>query len=183
MKAKDSLRRMELDKLVRMGNFNHNLGVLENKKGELKVIRRPGQGVDKDPSNYLPCQFCHGFFQKKDLYLHKPKCPFEPENPDQVNVRSKKLQHTGRLLSAASKFPVGCSPQLSEHVLRIMVVDQVSDVVRSDETILMVGSTIIENRGGEKAMKVSHQMRLLGRLLIKVRELFKRFYLQNIATI
>ena len=51
-----------------------------------------------------------------------------------------------------------------------MVVDQVSDVVRSDETILMVGSTIIENRGGEKAMKVSHQMRLLCRLLIKVRE-------------
>ena len=52
-----------------------------------------------------------------------------------------------------------------------MAVDQVSDVVRSDETILMVGSTIIENRGSEKAMEVSHQMRLLGRLLIKVREL------------
>ena len=64
MKASNSLRRIELDKLVRMGNFNHNLRVLEMKKGELKVIRRPGQGVDKDPSNYLPCQFCHGFFQK-----------------------------------------------------------------------------------------------------------------------
>ena len=150
---------------------NHNLGVLENKKGELNVIKRAGQGVDKDPSNYLPCQFCHGFFQKKYLYRHTPKCPFVKQNPDQVNVRSKKLQHTGRLLSAANKFPIGCSPQLSKHVLRIMAVDQVSDVVRSDETILMVGSTIIENRGGEKAMEVSHQMRLLGRLLIKVREL------------
>ena len=59
-----------------MGNFNHNLRVLEMKKGELKVICRPGQDVDKDPSNYLPCQFCHGFFQKKDLYRHTPKCPF-----------------------------------------------------------------------------------------------------------
>ena len=170
MKARDSLRRMELEKLVRMGNFNHNLGVLESEKGELKVIRRPGQGVDKDPSNYLPCQFCHGFFQKKDLYRHTPKCPFVPENSDQVNLRSKKLQHTGRLLLAANNFPTGCSPQLSEHVLSIMAVDHVSDVVRSDETILMVGSTILENRGGEKAVEVSHQMRLLGRLLIKVRE-------------
>ena len=154
-----------------MGNFNHNLGVLENEKGELKVIRRPGQGVDKDPSNYLPCQLCHGFFQKKDLYRHTPKCPFVPENSDQVNVRSKKLQHTGRLLLAANNFPTGCSPQLSEHVLSIMAVDHVlHDVVRSDETILMVGSTILENRGGETAVEASHQMRLLGRLLIKVRE-------------
>ena len=169
MKANDSLRRIELDKLIRMGNFNHNLRVLEIKKGELKVIRRPGQGVDKDPSNYLPCQFCHGFFQKKDLYRHTPKCPFV--DPDQLNVRSRKLQHAGRLLLASNKFPTGCSPQLSEHVLSIMAMDQVSDLVRSDETILMVGSTLIENRGGEKAVEVSHQMRLLSRLLIKVREL------------
>ena len=170
MKPNDSARRMELDKITRMGNFSHNLRVLEMKQGELKIIGRPGQGVDKDPSNYLPCQFCHGFFQKKDLYRHTPKCPFV-ENPEQVNACSKKLQHAGRLLLASNKFPTGCSPQLSEHVLSIMAVDKVSDVVRSDETILMVGSTLIEDRGGEKAVEVSHQMRLLSRLLIKVREI------------
>ena len=126
--------------------------------------------MDKDTSNYLPCQFCHGFFQKKDLYRHTSKCPFVPENPDQVNLRSKKLQHTGRLLWAANNCPTGCSPQLSEHVRSIMALDDVGDVVRSDETILIVGSTILENQGGEKAVEVSHQMRLLGRLLIKIRE-------------
>ena len=52
-----------------------------------------------------------------------------------------------------------------------MAVDHVSDVVRSDETILMIGSTLIENRGGEKAVEVSHQMTLLSRLLIKVKEI------------
>ena len=79
------------------------------------------------------------------------------------------LQHAGRLLLACNKFPIGCSSQLSEHVLSIMAVDHVSDVVRSDEIILMVGSTLIENRGGEKAVEVSHQVRLLSRLLMKVR--------------
>ena len=142
---------------------------MKKKNGELKVIRRPGQGMDKDPSNYLPCQFCHGFFKKKYLHWHTPKCPFV--DPDQVNVRSKKLQHAGRLLLASNKFPTGCSLQLSEQVLSIMAIDHVSDVVRSDETILMVGSTMIENRGGKKAVEVSHQMWLLSRLLIKVREL------------
>ena len=103
------------------------------------------------------------------MYRHTPKCPFV--DPDQVNVRSKKLQHAERLLLASNKFPTSSSPQLSEHVLSIMAIDHVSDVVRSDETILMVGATLIENRGGEKAVEVSHQVRLLSRLLIKVREL------------
>ena len=78
------------------------------------------------------------------------------------------MTHAGSLLLASNKFPTGYSPQLSEH---LMGVDHVSDVVRSDETILMVGSTLIENRGGEKAVEVSHQMRLLSRLLIKVTEI------------
>ena len=122
----------------------------------MKVICRPGQGMDKDPSNYLPCQFLRGFFQKKYLYWHTPKCPFV--NPDQVNVQSKKFQHAGRLLLASKKFPTGCSPQLPEQVLSIMVIDHVSDVVQSDETILVVCSTLLENRGDKKAVEVSHQM-------------------------
>ena len=73
---KDRMRQLLLDKLGRLGNFNHNLKVLEVHEGELKVMRRPAHNEDKDPSNYLPCQFCHGFFQKKDLYRHCPKCPF-----------------------------------------------------------------------------------------------------------
>jgi hypothetical protein len=52
-----------------------------------------------------------------------------------------------------------------------MALDDVSTVAQSDETILMVGSTLIEKRGSEKAVEVSQQMRLLGRLLIKGREL------------
>ncbi|XP_028410642.1 uncharacterized protein LOC114533333 [Dendronephthya gigantea] len=169
LEKNDRTRQLVLDKLCRLGNFNHNLKVLEVHEGELKVMRRPGENEDKDPSNYLPCQFCHGFFQKKDLYRHCPKCPFAQE----INhtMKSKKLQHAGRLLLAANKFPSGASQQLSDNVLAIMAMDDVSAVVRTDETILRVGSTLIEKRGNEKAVEVSQQMRILARLLIKVREL------------
>ena len=165
----DRMRQLLLDKLCRLGNFNHNLKVLEIHEGELKVMRRPAHKEDNDPSNYLPCQFCHGFFQKKDLYRHCPKCPFA-EDGNQM-IRSKKLQHAGRLLLAANKYPTGASQQLSDNVISIMAMDDVSAVVKTDETILRVCSTLIENRGNEKAVEVSQQMRILARLLIKVREL------------
>ncbi len=170
LKANNTARQLQLERLCRMGNFNHNLKVLELQKGELKLVRRPGQNADKDPSNYLPCQFCHGFFQRKDLHRHSSKCPFA-EGADQANIRSKKMQHAGRLLLAANNYPTGASQQLSDTVLSIMALDDISAVVRTDETILMVGSTLIENRGNEKAVEVSQQMRLLARLLINVRKL------------
>jgi hypothetical protein len=165
----DRMCQLEIDKLCHLGNFNHNLKVLEVHEGELKVMRRPAYNEDKDPSKYLPCQFCHGFFQKKDLYRHCPKCPFAQDG-SQI-VRSKKLQHAGRLLLAANKFPTGASQQLSDNVLSIMAMDDVSAVVRTDETIRRVGSTLIENHGNQKAVEVSQQMRILACLLIKVREL------------
>ena len=69
-------------------------------------------------------------------------------------MKSKKLQHAGRLLLAVNTFPSGCSQQLSDSTLSIMVTDSISCVVKSDETILRVGSTLIENRGNEKAVAI-----------------------------
>ena len=81
------------------------------------------------------------------------------------------MRHAERLLLAANNYPTGASQQLSDNVLSIMALDDISAVVQSDETILMVGSTLIENRCNEKAVEVSQQMRLLARLLINVRKL------------
>ena len=44
------------------GNFNHNMQVLENKEGELKVHKRPTGTVTPPPQHYLPCTSCNGFF-------------------------------------------------------------------------------------------------------------------------
>ncbi|XP_028412502.1 uncharacterized protein LOC114535339 [Dendronephthya gigantea] len=68
--ANHEKRKKQFEKLCRMGNFNHNMRVLELKKGELKVVRRPtandeGSG---NPENYLPCKYCHGFFLGDELW-------------------------------------------------------------------------------------------------------------------
>ena len=87
-KANDSNRKKQFEKLCRMGNFNHNMTVLELKKGELKVVRRPSANMDINSSNYMPCTFCHGFFLKSLLRRHAEKCPFQ-ESAGGDNVRTK----------------------------------------------------------------------------------------------
>jgi hypothetical protein len=45
--------------LKNMGNFRHNIGVLENGKGQLIVKRRSAKYASVD--DYLPCIYCvHG---------------------------------------------------------------------------------------------------------------------------
>ena len=65
-------------------------------------MRRPGENDVNNPSNYLPCQFCHGFFQKKDFYRHCPQCPFG-ENAGETN----EVEKTAACLLLAVKIVVG----------------------------------------------------------------------------
>ena len=115
-KKKECSKNEVFEKLCRLGNYNHNIKVLELKKGELKVVRRPSHGMDTNPSNYLPCTYCHGFFQKDELWRHAPKCPFK-EGVGEAKVASKRMQYEGRFMLSSKKYPEGCSKQLSENVI------------------------------------------------------------------
>ena len=163
----DEKRKKQFEKLCRMGNFNHNMRVLETKRGELKVVRRP-TSEDSDPTSYLPCKFCHGFFSGDELWRHAPKCSFRDEGE---KPSSKRMKYEGRFMVAGGKFPTGCSQMLSEKVISIMAHDAISIAVRGDKTILGLGSNMLEKRGTEKAQEVSQKMRLLERVLIEGRRL------------
>ena len=64
-----------------------------------------------------------------------------------------------------------CSPQLREHVLSKMASDDITAVARSDDTILIYGSALLEKRGRDKGNEVSQNMRVLARVVIEAREL------------
>lgn len=49
-------RKRHLEKLRLLGNYQHNLTVLQTGKGELIVIRRPSSSSQKSsPEDFLPC--------------------------------------------------------------------------------------------------------------------------------
>lgn len=52
-----------------------------------------------------------------------------------------------------------------------MASDEVTAIAQTDETILTLGSALLEKRGREKALEVSQNMRLLARILMETRQL------------
>ena len=161
-------RAEQFEKLCRMGNYNHNMKVLDLGEGELKVVRRPAANAEVNPKNYLPCKFCHGFFLHNELWRHAPKCKFRDET---IDSSSKRMKYDGKFMLAAGRFPPGSTKLLSESVLSKMACDSVSIIVQSDETILQLGAQLLEKRGTEKANEISQKMRLLGRVLQEGRKL------------
>jgi len=53
---------MELEKLRFLGNFHHNIQVLETQCGELIVLRCPTESEVISPEDFQPCTHCYGFF-------------------------------------------------------------------------------------------------------------------------
>jgi hypothetical protein len=162
LEPKDKKRGEIFEKLCRYGNFNHNMKVLEVNEGELKVVRRPAPGTKVNPGEYLPCKYCYGFFLGDELWRHAEKCPFKEGSE---KTASRQMKYSARSMLSAGQFTPGASKLLSEKVLSKMTCNEVSLIVQGDETILTMGSQMLEKRGTEKAAEVSQKMRLLGRVI------------------
>ncbi|XP_028415486.1 uncharacterized protein LOC114538508 [Dendronephthya gigantea] len=164
----DKRRKDLFAKLRKMGNFNHNIKVIEKREGELKVDRRPAAGTD--PKQYLPCTGCNGFFLAHELTRHAATCLRSDEPAGgKVKPSAKRMQFDGKLLLAGGGASE-CSKQL-QSILKIMARDDISAVAQADPTILAVGSDMVEQKGKEKAIAISQKMRLLARVLVEMRRL------------
>ena len=85
------------------------------------------------------------------------------------NPSTRRTRHDGQILLASSKVKATAhSKLLEDSVLPIMAPDDITAVVKTDPTILSVGSQMAENRGKEKAVEVSQEMRLLARVVLEM---------------
>ena len=116
----------------------------------MKVARRPSS-TSVNPDEYLPCRFCHEFFAEGELYRHAKTCP---EN-NSTQTTNRRMKYDAMLLLSGNELPSGASQELSEHVLSVMVNDDVTAIVKTDKLILLVGSNLMDKRGHEKAVEVS----------------------------
>ena len=55
----------------RKGVYKTNIEALRNNKGK-KIVARNSK---RPTPEFLPCQYCNGFFSEKTLYKHEKKCP------------------------------------------------------------------------------------------------------------
>ena len=146
---KRSVERNKLLSNLRLrGDYHHNMDSLQTgSKGELIVVRRPGEGKECEIKDFLPCEFCFGFF--RDLWKHQSSCMHKPASIS--NQQRAQTQRNAR--SGLNK------------ILSALKCDDISCIVREDQLIKQFGAMQLEKDGEKNAQFISQKMRELGRLL------------------
>lgn len=161
-------RKRHLEKLRLLGNYHHNLTVLETGKGELIVMRRPSSSGEKSsPEDFLPCPSCCGFLKRHDLWKHAKSCKFRPESMKDA-PKYQKVQQNAKLMLFPAIY--NDSSGILSKLLATMKSDEISAIARNDELIRDVGVMLLEKHGEKQNNLVSQKMRELARLVMQLRE-------------
>jgi hypothetical protein len=120
----------------------HNVSVLYEGNGELRVVYRPSTD-NADPHYYLPCPHCLGYYGKKEMWKHARRCQFNA-TPE---VRSGRgIREARRLLPR----PEGAS-QLFHEVTVALTNDEVSRVAKTDQLIRGLGEQLCAQHGHDRS--------------------------------
>jgi hypothetical protein len=154
-------------KLRNAGDYNHNFDILKSGKGTLVTFSRK-EGDNHLPTDYLPCEDCLAFFSKETLWKHRKNCVFRKGDDSKRKVQS----------AASFLLPVTrtTSEGMKENILKKMVMDDISLIVRNDSLILKVGEKLFEKHGQHGQHQhlstyISQKMRVLGRLVAQARQI------------
>ncbi|KAJ8287351.1 hypothetical protein COCON_G00000100 [Conger conger] len=115
-------RSMLLEQIRSRGDFHHNVEVLKQGAGELVTWKSPVGGMA--PSDFLPCQYCLGFFSKKDLWKHQACCRCKPETEVKSGVKKRVQSISSELLPLPNENVGACKA-----VLHRMNIDDVSQQI------------------------------------------------------
>jgi len=172
-------RTLGLMRLRNLGNFKHNITVLQDCCGTLRVSKRSGE-ASKIAEDYLPCTHCLAFYCKEQLWRHVSKCLLNPKMCDKHDKQNatKAEEQRGRvgccvasqLLLDASVMPSGSmdtvlDPSFKAAVVDKMHKDQVRSVAIGDVLICRFGEVLFKRLGPQRALDIQQRMRQLARLL------------------
>jgi hypothetical protein len=159
-------RKAILERVRKMGDYEHNFDVLQNESGSLVTCRRPQaqcSGFDYDM-----CEFCYGFYVSHAMWKHRKMCHLYQLAKSQGKVVGRRVHGPSNL----SLLPVssGASAGLAENVLSRLNHDKVSHVVKQDKLITSFGSHLFQKHGQSQVRYITQRLRELARLMLTVRD-------------
>ncbi len=163
---KSKERTMILQDLTRLGNYNHNISVLQKKQGEIVVVRRPRKGANTHYSRFVPCHTCLGFFHKDDLWRHT--CPSPNSSGPALDSRTALRKGRALLYSTMHNKP---SPVLSD-ILAKMRRKDLAEVIAGDHLICKYGHWMLMKHATniDQSKYISNKLRELARLVVAARD-------------
>jgi hypothetical protein len=156
---KSTERKLLLMKLTNDGDYAHNTEVLKNGKGVIVPYRRPAEEVDY--KEYLPCDYCHGFFKRCRLWEHRRNCPLK--GPTKQFGQHRIQSQCAMLLPCVQNV----SLYMKENILQKMQHDEISLAAKNDALIVGYGAKAFEKTG--------HDIHTHGHISQKMRQLCRAF--------
>ena len=149
---------MKVNELLKKGDFNHNMEVIETNSGLIIPCKRPSKDVDA--SNFLPCPHCFGMYRRKDLWRHVNIC-----NNNKKEGKTNNSQTEARMLLP---IPPNVSKDFYDKIICTMVTDEVSNIVKKDCLLLAFGERIFLKSKGlpHQYNYVRQKIRELARLML-----------------
>ena len=163
-------RNLGFMRLRNLGNYRHNISVLESGCGTLRVSKRSGKKV-RTAADYLPCVHCLAFLGRDQLWRHVQHCPFNSskvvtEETDAISriscCAAAQVFLDGSLLNTNS---ANLDPDFKAAVLDNMHKDNVRAIAAGDALIANFGRVLFKRLGPQRALDVQQRMRQLARLL------------------
>jgi hypothetical protein len=162
---KSEKRKLHLRKLLNDGTYLHNVEVIQNRTGEIIPFKRPASAASC--STFIPCEYCSAMFSKGSLWKHKRRCPFKPSSEGAGS--SRRCQGRGSLLLP---FSAEASDGFKRDIMSVMVQDDVTAAIRTDDVIMKFGNRLHFKHGHlqHRWQNIRERMRQMGRLLVEVRK-------------
>jgi len=149
-----------LCKIRNLGTHKHNIKVLKEGNGELLVVYRPD--YEARPGNYLPCQYCFGYYATEQLWRHVQRCKLKPS--DSNNRKNRPVLFSRMLLPSTDNDNVS-------KLLLPMRKDAVFMVIKGDSLMLCYAQKLMRKAANSsfQANYIRNRLRELGRLIIHMR--------------
>ena len=150
-------------KLRNLGNFLHNVKVLRGEESSFLVAKRTT--VLREPSDYLPCLYCFGFYEGNVMSRHAKRCASRCGGAPCKSTKSMNRA----FIEAACMF--GRVEELLRNA-RVFVHEHFADseictLLEEDDLVLCYGHLCVRTLG--KA-RVVLKLTLLGKLLLTLKE-------------
>ena len=147
----------------RKGDYKTNIEALRNNNGKI-IVARDSKRLTHE---FLPCQYCSGFFSEKTLYKHEKKCPAKiktTETPGSSAVRSSRA-----LLDAA--LSSGSFDNVHKLLLATSKRDEFLIIIRNDPSLMLYGAVQLSKTEPRGYSSIRTILRSLAKLLHEFREL------------
>lgn len=155
-------RRIKLALLRNRGNRAHNLQVIREGKGT--VIPRQQSSRHTNVKDYLHCINCEGYLKRRSMWRHMQRCYLSK----QVSGLKPGKSRVQALCQYAEPVPASVNERFWKLVLS-MHDDEITDVVRSEKSILKFGEHLYNKHGQDptKHEYIRQKMRETGRVTLQ----------------